>query len=169
MTERTRAILPVHIYGHAVDMDPLVALAEHHGLKVIEDCAQAHGALYRERTVGTIGHAGCFSFYPGKNLGAYGDAGGVVTDDDYLADRLRMLRNHGQTAGGHKFYYHHVGYNNRMDGIQGAVLNVKLPHLDFWNAARQDRAAHYTEVLSGIPHWPCRGRPIGRIMCIICM
>ena len=152
LTERTRAILPVHIYGHPVDMEPVMALARSHGLKVIEDCAQAHGARYRGQIVGTIGDAGCFSFYPGKNLGAYGDAGGVVTDDDDIADRLRMLRNHGQTMRGHKFYYHHIGYNNRMDGIQGAVLDVKLPHLDFWNAARQDRAARYTEKLADITH-----------------
>ena len=112
LTERTRAILPVHIYGHPVDMEPVMALARSHGLKVIEDCAQAHGARYRGQIVGTIGDAGCFSFYPGKNLGAYGDAGGVVTDDDDIADRLRMLRNHGQTMRGHKFYYHHIGYNN---------------------------------------------------------
>ena len=150
LTERTRAILPVHIYGHPVDMDPVMALARRYGLIVIEDCAQAHGATYRDRIVGTIGDAGCFSFYPGKNLGAYGDAGGVVTDNDDVAERLRTLRNHGQSVGGHKFYYHHVGYNNRMDGIQGAVLDVKLPHLDFWNAARQDRAARYTDRLSDI-------------------
>ena len=151
LTARTRAILPVHIYGHPVDMDPLMEIAERHDLRVIEDCAQAHGATYRDRLVGTIGDAGCFSFYPSKNLGAYGDAGGVVTDDDAIAERVRMLRNHGQTTGGHKFYYHHVGFNSRMDGIQGAVLNVKLPHLEFWNAARQDRAAHYTEKLSHFP------------------
>ena len=150
LTERTRAILPVHIYGHPVDMDPLMAIAEEHDLFVVEDTAQAHGARYKGRIVGSIGDAGCFSFYPGKNLGAYGDAGGIVTDDVELAGCLRMLRNHGQPPGG-KFYYHSIGYNNRMDGIQGAVLSVKLPHLDDWNNARRDHADRYREGLSDVP------------------
>jgi dTDP-4-amino-4,6-dideoxygalactose transaminase len=150
VTERTRAIIPVHIYGHPVDMDPLMEIADRHDLFVVEDAAQAHGAQYKGRQVGTIGDAGCFSFYPGKNLGAYGDAGGITTDNVELAAKLRMLRNHGQQPGG-KFYYHSVGYNNRMDGIQGAVLNVKLPHLQGWNDARRDHAEKYQEGLSGIP------------------
>ena len=150
VTERTRAIIPVHIYGHPVDMDPIMEIAARHDLLVIEDAAQAHGAVYKDKRVGTMGNAGCFSFYPGKNLGAYGDAGGIITDDAELAGELRMLRNHGQLPGG-KFYYHSVGYNNRMDGIQGAVLNVKLPHLEEWNASRRDHAASYGEGLSDVP------------------
>ena len=150
ITERTRAIIPVHIYGHPVDMDPLMEIAVRHDLFVVEDTAQAHGASYKGRLAGTIGDAGCFSFYPGKNLGAYGDAGGIVTDDPELAGKLRMLRNHGQLPGG-KFYYHSVGYNNRMDGIQGAVLNVKLPHLQEWNEARRAHAEAYREGLGGVP------------------
>lgn len=149
VTERTRAIIPVHIYGHPVDMDPLMAVAERYELFVVEDTAQAHGATYKGRLAGTFGDAGCFSFYPGKNLGAYGDAGGIITNDKALADRLRMLRNHGQQPGG-KFYYHSVGYNNRMDGIQGAVLNVKLPHLQSWNDARRDHADRYRAGLADI-------------------
>ena len=149
VTERTRAILPVHLYGHPVDMDPLLDVANRRDLYVVEDAAQAHGAVYRERLAGTIGDAGCFSFYPGKNLGAYGDAGGILTDDADLAGRLRQLRNHGQQAGV-KFYYHRVGYNNRMDAIQGAVLNVKLPHLQKWNEARQDHAEYYRRGLDDV-------------------
>ena len=149
VTERTRAIQPVHIYGHPVDMDPLMEIAERHDLLVVEDTAQAHGAVYKGRLVGTIGDAGCYSFYPGKNLGAYGDAGGIITDRPDLAEKLRMLRNHGQLPGG-KFYYHSVGYNNRMDGLQGAVLNVKLPYLQEWNDARRDHAERYLEGLSDL-------------------
>jgi len=151
VTERTQAIIPVHIYGHPVDMDPLMEIAERHDLLVVEDSAQAHGARYKDRLVGTIGNAGCFSFYPGKNLGAYGDAGGILTNDTDLAAQIRSLRNHGQLPGG-KFYYHSVGYNNRMDGIQGAVLNVKLPHLKAWNDARCDHAESYREGLADLPN-----------------
>lgn len=149
VTERTRAILPVHIYGHPVDMAPLMAIAERHDLFVVEDSAQAHGATYQGKMVGTIGTAGCFSFYPGKNLGAYGDAGGIVTNDAALAEKLRTLRNHGQLPGD-KFYYHRVGYNNRMDGIQGAVLNVKLPRLSGWNDDRRRHADRYRAGLAGL-------------------
>lgn len=146
---RTRAVIPVHIYGHPADMDPLLELAQQRGLAVIEDAAQAHGARYRGRMAGTLGLAGCFSFYPGKNLGAYGDAGGILTRDEGLAGRLRLLRNHGQDPGG-KFYYLEPGYNHRMDGFQGAVLQVKLPHLDQWNARRRQVAARYGEALRDI-------------------
>jgi dTDP-4-amino-4,6-dideoxygalactose transaminase len=150
ITARTRAIVPVHIYGHPADMDPLLELARRHRLVVVEDAAQAHGALYRGRRAGSIGLAGCFSFYPGKNLGAYGDAGGIVTDDEPLAERIRLLRNHGQDPR-QKFYYQELGYNHRLDGFQGAVLGVKLPHLDAWNERRRLLARRYGEALRGIP------------------
>lgn len=149
-SERTRAIIPVHIYGHPVDMDPLLALAAARGVAVIEDAAQAHGARYKGRLAGAMGQVGCFSFYPGKNLGAYGDAGGLVTQDDGIAQKLRLLRNHGQDPG-RKFYYLMPGYNHRMDGFQGAVLKVKLPHLDQWNERRRQIAARYAAVLGDVP------------------
>ena len=149
ITERTCAVVPVHIYGHPADMDPLLALAAARGLAVVEDAAQAHGARYRERLAGSMGRAGCFSFYPGKNLGAYGDAGGLITDDDELATRLRQLRNHGQDPG-RKFWYRELGCNHRMDGLQGAVLHTKLPHLDAWNRRRREVAARYQEGLKDV-------------------
>ena len=148
ITERTRAIIPVHIYGHPVDMEPLLALAQEHDLLVIEDAAQAHGARYKGRAAGTMGRAGCFSFYPGKNLGAYGEAGGITTDDGDLVETVRMLRDHGLRPGGKRFYYEAIGGNYRMDGFQGAVLNVKLPHLNAWNDLRRKHAAQYTRLLS---------------------
>ena len=150
LTDRTKAILPVHIYGHPADLDPLQALAQSRGAALIEDVAQAQGARYKDRVVGSIGLAGCFSFYPGKNLGAYGDAGGVTTSDAALAARIRSLRNHGQVAGGSKFTYGEVGYNHRMDGLQGAVLGVKLGHLAGWNARRREIAARYASGLAGV-------------------
>ena len=148
ITPRTRAIIPVHLYGQVADMDPLMALAEQHGLKVIEDAAQAHGALYRGRKAGALGHGGAFSFYPGKNLGALGDAGAITTDDDALAQTLRTLRNYGS----HKKYYNEVaGYNSRLDELQAAILSAKLPALDGQNAIRATIAAVYNEQLAGIP------------------
>src|SRR5262249_47790409 len=140
ITPRTRAILPVHLYGQPADLDPILEFAEPRGIAVIEDACQAHGALYRGLPVGTFGIASCFSFYPGKNLGAYGEAGAVATDDPAIAERVRRLRNHGERE-----RYHHVdiGFNARMEGIQGAVLSVKLRHLDEWNDARRARAADY--------------------------
>jgi dTDP-4-amino-4,6-dideoxygalactose transaminase len=146
ITPRTRAIIPVHLYGQAADLDPIRALANKHNLHVIEDAAQAHGAEYKGRRVGGLGTAGCFSFYPSKNLGAYGEAGGVVTNNEDLARRLRLLRQHGQTS---KYAHAMVAYNFRLEEIQAAVLNVKLPHLDKWNNGRRDRAARYNELLSG--------------------
>ncbi|MEQ8791125.1 MAG: DegT/DnrJ/EryC1/StrS family aminotransferase [Pirellulaceae bacterium] len=145
VTPRTKALLPVHLYGQAANLSALAAIAQRHNLKLIEDAAQAHGARYGGRRVGTIGDAGCFSFYPGKNLGALGEAGAVVTGDAATAERLRSLRDHAQ-AGRH----HHVeiGYNARMEGIQGAALDVKLKHLDRWNAARAAHAARYQEQLA---------------------
>ena len=147
ITARTRAIIPVHLYGQAADMDPLMALAREHGLKVIEDAAQAHGALYRGRRAGALGHAAAFSFYPGKNLGALGDGGAITTDDDALALRLRTLRNYGSQK---KYHNELAGFNSRLDELQAAVLSVKLPRLDQQNAARAAIAACYNEGLAGI-------------------
>jgi dTDP-4-amino-4,6-dideoxygalactose transaminase len=149
ITDRTRVILPVHIYGHPADLDPLRTLAHDHGAHLIEDAAQAQGARYKGDVVGSLGMAGCFSFYPGKNLGAYGDAGGITTSDADMATRIRSLRNHGQVAGGAKFTYGEMGYNHRMDGLQGAVLGVKLKHLERWNVRRREIAKRYDEGLTG--------------------
>jgi dTDP-4-amino-4,6-dideoxygalactose transaminase len=144
----TRALLPVHLYGQCADMDPLRELADRHGLLLVEDACQAHGATYRGRRAGSIGHAGCFSFYPTKNLGAYGDGGAVVTDDGELAARLRQLRTHGLTEG---YVHHGPAGNSRLDEVQAAILRVKLPHLDAWNAARRRLAGIYAERLQGVP------------------
>lgn len=149
ITERTRAIVPVHIYGHTADMDPLLEIAARRDLVVIEDAAQSQGARYRDHLAGSMGLAGCFSFYPGKNLGAYGDAGGVTTSDDAVAATVRGLRNHGQDSK-KKFWYNDLGYNHRMDGFQGAVLGVKLPHLDAWNSRRRAIADRYRTGLGGL-------------------
>jgi dTDP-4-amino-4,6-dideoxygalactose transaminase len=148
ITPRTKAILPVHLYGQACEMDALCAIAKEHNLVLIEDAAQAHGAMHQGRRIGSFGKAGCFSFYPGKNLGAFGEGGAVVTDDEALAQRVRRLRDHAQDG-----RHHHVelGYNTRMEGIQGAVLDVKLRHLDGWNAARQRHARRYHELLADVP------------------
>jgi dTDP-4-amino-4,6-dideoxygalactose transaminase len=148
ITPRTRALLPVHLYGQVVDMDPLLGLARKHGLRVVEDAAQAHGARYKGRRAGSMGDAGCFSFYPGKNLGAYGDGGAVVTGDGAAADWLRRARNHGRAT---KYEHDFVGRNSRMDGLQGAVLRVKLRHLDGWNRRRSDLAQAYRGHLAGAP------------------
>jgi dTDP-4-amino-4,6-dideoxygalactose transaminase len=145
ITDRTRAVIPVHLYGQPADLDPVFEIAERRGLVVIEDAAQAHGARYKGRRVGPLARAGCFSFYPGKNLGAYGEGGAVVTDDAGVARRLRMLRDHGSEQ---KYRHELVGYNSRLEGIQGAVLNVKLRHLDGWNALRRRHAARYRELLA---------------------
>jgi dTDP-4-amino-4,6-dideoxygalactose transaminase len=148
ITSHTRAIMPVHLYGQPADMAPIMEEARRRGLRVIEDACQAHGARYRSRRVGTFGDVGCFSFYPGKNLGGYGDGGAIATDDPALADKVRMLRNHGQKE---KYIHQVEGYCNRLDNLQAAVLNVKLPHLDTWNAQRRAHAALYTELLAGVP------------------
>jgi dTDP-4-amino-4,6-dideoxygalactose transaminase len=146
ITPRTKAIIPVHLFGQTADMDPILGIAQKHRLYVIEDACQAHGAEYKGRKAGSIGHAGCFSFYPGKNLGAYGEAGAVVTNDPELANRMRVLRDHGQPK---KYYHDVIGWNGRMDGIQGAVLSVKLRHLDRWNENRRNHAAAYGTLLEG--------------------
>jgi dTDP-4-amino-4,6-dideoxygalactose transaminase len=144
ITPRTKVIIPVHLYGRTADLDPIVDLAERHGLRTIEDAAQAHGARHGDRRLGTIGALGCFSFYPTKNLGAFGDAGGVVTDDPALADRVRMLRDHGGLdADQHDL----LAQNSRMDAMQAAVLSAKLPYLDEWNGRRRRHAARYTQRL----------------------
>lgn len=145
ITPRTVGIIPVHLYGQPADMDAVMALAQKHRLWVIEDCAQSHLARYRGRLVGTFGHAATFSFYPGKNLGAYGDAGGLVTNDDRLADWCATFARHGGKG-------EHImeGINSRMDGLQGAVLGVKLPHLQRWTEARRRVAARYDELLAGV-------------------
>ncbi len=148
ITERTRAIIPVHLYGQPADMDPIMRIANEHGLHVIEDCAQAHFAEYRGRRVGTFGTCGTFSFYPAKNLGAYGDAGAIITDDDRLAGRMRMYANHGSSADKHDHEFE--GINSRLDGLQAAVLGVKLPHVGEWNAARVRHAQRYRERLAGL-------------------
>jgi dTDP-4-amino-4,6-dideoxygalactose transaminase len=145
ITERTRAIIPVHLYGQAADLDAIFEIAARHNLDVIEDAAQAHGALYKGRRVGARGRANCFSFYPGKNLGAYGEGGAVVTDDAEVARRLRLLRDHGSEQ---KYRHEIIGYNFRLEGIQGAVLNVKLKYLDGWNDLRRAHAARYHELLA---------------------
>jgi dTDP-4-amino-4,6-dideoxygalactose transaminase len=153
LTPRSRAVIPVHLYGQAADLDPILKLASQHSLHVIEDAAQAHGAEYKKKRVGALGSSGCFSFYPSKNLGAYGEAGAIVTNDEELATRLRLLRDHGSTS---KYAHAIVGYNFRMEEIQAAVLNVKLRHLSAWNDARRARAARYNAVLSkanlSLPH-----------------
>jgi dTDP-4-amino-4,6-dideoxygalactose transaminase len=148
ITPRTKALMPVHLYGHPADLDPLLAICREHHLPLVEDAAQAHGAKYRGRVVGTFGCMSCFSFYPGKNLGAYGEGGALVTNDEAFAARARALREHGSTR---RYYHDEVGYNYRMEGIQGAVLGVKLKHLDAWTSARRRVAGRYHEHLAGIP------------------
>jgi dTDP-4-amino-4,6-dideoxygalactose transaminase len=148
ITPATRAILPVHLYGQPADMDPIMALARAHGLKVLEDAAQAHGARYHGRRAGALGDAAGFSFYPGKNLGALGDGGAVTTNDDQLADRVRVLRNYGSRS---KYHNEVQGFNSRLDEMQAAFLRAKLPLLDDWNRRRTDIAAQYRELLRDIP------------------
>jgi dTDP-4-amino-4,6-dideoxygalactose transaminase len=148
LTARTKAIIAVHLFGRPAEMDALLELANERGVDVIEDACQAHGARYRGRRVGALGRAGCFSFYPSKNLGALGDGGAVVTNDGELAERVRLLRDLGQAR---KYDHVVVGHNERLDTIQAAVLRVKLPHLDSWNEARRGHAAEYRARLSALP------------------
>jgi dTDP-4-amino-4,6-dideoxygalactose transaminase len=145
ITPRTRAILPIHLYGRPADMDPIREIAARHNLRVLEDAAQAHGARYRGRRVGGIGHAGAFSFYPTKNLGAYGEGGALTTDDDQIAKFVRAARSHGQTA---RYEHEFVGYCYRMQGFQAAVLRIKLRHLYAWTARRQEIARVYRRLLA---------------------
>ena len=144
ITPRTKAILPIHLYGQAADMDPIMEIANRHGLTVVEDAAQAHGAEYKGRRVGSIGHLGCFSFYPGKNLGAYGEGGAVTTNDDALAHRVRTLRD----WGAERRYHHDLkGFNYRLEGVQGAVLRVKMGYIEAWTEARRAAATRYDDAL----------------------
>lgn len=147
ITPRTKAIIPVHIFGQCADMDPILEIAGRHGIPVVEDAAQAHGAEYRDQKAGSMGAAGCFSFYPGKNLGAMGEGGAVVCNDPGLADKVRCLRDHGQTK---KYHHSFVGWNGRMDGLQAAVLRIKLRHLAENNERRRANAARYDKLLAGL-------------------
>jgi dTDP-4-amino-4,6-dideoxygalactose transaminase len=144
---KTKAVIPVHIYGQPADMDPILEIANKKKLVVIEDACQAHGALYKGKKAGSMGVAGCFSFYPGKNLGAYGEGGAVVTQSEAIANKIRMIRDHGQAK---KYYHDMEGYNGRLDAIQAGVLRIKLRRLASWNEARRRNAKHYNELLSPI-------------------
>jgi dTDP-4-amino-4,6-dideoxygalactose transaminase len=148
ITPRTRAITPVHLFGRPAEMDAINTIARRHGLFVLEDAAQAHGAGYHDQRTGNLGDAAAFSFYPGKNLGALGDGGAVTTDDDALADRLRGLRNYGSPR---KYHHPEIGFNSRLDELQAAFLRVKLPRLEAWNARRQAIAGQYDAALRGLP------------------
>jgi dTDP-4-amino-4,6-dideoxygalactose transaminase len=148
ITPRTKAILPVHLYGQPADLEPLLDIGKRHGIPVVEDAAQSHGAEYQGRKAGTLGQSGCFSFYPGKNLGAAGEAGAIVTNDDGLAARFRALRDHAQEK---RYHHNELGFNYRMDGLQGAVLGVKMKYLEGWTNARRAHAARYQELLAGLP------------------
>ncbi|HEX7589062.1 MAG TPA: DegT/DnrJ/EryC1/StrS family aminotransferase [Anaerolineae bacterium] len=167
ITPRTRAIIPVHLYGQPAEMDPLLDIARKHNLRVIEDAAQAHGAEYHGRPAGTLGDVACFSFYPGKNLGAYGDAGALVTNDAALAEHAHMLRDHGRSE---KYVHKLVGYGFRLDALQAAILGAKLPHLEGWNARRREIADYYTELLTNtdlvLPYVPPQIKPVYHIYCI---
>ena len=169
LTPRTRAIMPVHLYGQPADLDPITAVARRHGLKVIEDAAQAHGARYRGRRCGSLGDAAGFSFYPGKNLGAIGDGGAVTTDDDDLAGRLRMLRNYGSSR---KYVNEVAGFNSRLDELQAALLRVKLSRLDDWNGRRRAVAAAYLDALAGtgllLPTVPGWAEPVWHLFVVRC-
>lgn len=162
ITPRTKAILPVHLYGQSCDLGRLKQIADRHGLVLIEDAAQAHGAKYQGRPVGSFGRVSCFSFYPGKNLGAFGEAGAIVTNDSSIAARVRRLRDHAQDG---RHNHVEIGYNARMEGIQGAVLDAKLPHLDSWNAARRRHAERLSDLLSDVPglRLPTAPDPAGHV------
>jgi dTDP-4-amino-4,6-dideoxygalactose transaminase len=167
LTPRTKAIMPVHLYGQPADMDPIISIARQHGLQVIEDNAQAQGARYKGRRTGSLGHAAGNSFYPGKNLGAFGDAGAITTDDTELADRVRTLRNYGSKK---KYYNEFKGYNSRLDEIQAAFLRVKLKKLDEWNGRRSAVAQKYQEALHGsgmtLPFVPSWAEPVWHLYVI---
>lgn len=149
ITERTKAVVPVHLYGQPADMDKIIDIAKKHNLLVVEDCAQAHGARYKGKRVGTLGHIGCFSFYPGKNLGAYGDGGAIITNNKMLANKIRMYANHGRSE---KYDHEFEGINSRLDGIQAAILSVKLKYLEEWNFKRNTNARIYNEKLKDIEY-----------------
>jgi dTDP-4-amino-4,6-dideoxygalactose transaminase len=146
---RPKAVIPVHLFGQTADMDPILEIARKYGLAVIEDACQAHGAEYKGKKAGSLGDAGCFSFYPGKNLGAYGEAGAVVTHNSEMAGKMRVLRDHGQSK---KYHHDVIGWNDRMDGIQGAILSAKLKHLSVWNEARRRNSQLFNRLLKGTQH-----------------
>lgn len=153
LTPRTRCLIPVHLFGAVVDMGPVLELARSRGISVVEDACQAHGALYGDSRVGTLGDAGCFSFYPTKNLGGWGDGGAIVTDDEVLAERLRLLRSHGERP---RYRHRLIGETSRLDGLQAAVLRRKLQRLDDWNQSRRALALRLTEALAGAPVRVCQ-------------
>jgi dTDP-4-amino-4,6-dideoxygalactose transaminase len=169
ITPRTKAIIVAHLYGQPADMDAINALAQTHGVKVIEDAAQAHGARYKGRRVGSLGHAAGFSFYPGKNLGAFGDGGAVTTNDVHLAETIRALRNYGSR---HKYVHDLMGVNSRLDELQAALLRVKLQHLDTWNANRAHVAHTYLSEIGGndspvvLPHVPAWAEPVWHLFVV---
>lgn len=163
-----KAVIPVHLFGQMADMDPIMEIARKYELFVVEDACQAHGAEYKGKRAGSIGNAGCFSFYPSKNLGAYGEAGAVVTNDHNLVEKIRMLRDHGQAR---KYYHDVIGWNGRMDGFQGAVLSVKLKHITAWNDARRKNTKLYNELLADsdrivVPHEADYGKHVYHIYAI---
>lgn len=167
ITPRTKVIIPVHLYGQAADLDPLLVLARRHGLRILEDAAQAHGARYKGRAVGGLGDVAAWSFYPGKNLGAFGDAGAVTTNDPIIADRIRMLRNYGSRQ---RYVHEEIGYNSRLDPVQAAALRVKLDHLTEWNDRRVNIARRYSEafentglILPTVPEW---ADPVWHLYCV---
>ncbi|WP_337100773.1 DegT/DnrJ/EryC1/StrS family aminotransferase [Paenibacillus sp. YIM B09110] len=147
ITPKTKAIIPVHLFGHTLDMDRLMSISEKYGLVVVEDVAQAFGGMYKNKKVGTIGDFGCYSFFPSKNLGAYGDGGMLVTNDASFAEKAAMLRVHGSKK---KYYNEVVGFNSRLDEIQAAILRIKLPHIDEWNEGRRTAADRYAKLLEGV-------------------
>jgi dTDP-4-amino-4,6-dideoxygalactose transaminase len=155
ITKKTKAIIPVHLYGQPADMEPILEISKKHNLKVIEDCAQAHGATYKGKKIGSFGDISCFSFYPGKNLGAYGDAGAILTNDDELAVKIRKIANHGRID---KYNHEIEGFNSRLDGLQAAILNVKLRYLADWSQKRYNNAKLYNKYLKNteviLPHEP---------------
>ena len=168
ITPRTKAILPVHLYGQPADMNPIMEIATRHGLRVIEDAAQAHGARYKGQRVGGLGDAAAFSFYPSKNLGAFGDAGAVVTNDAMLADKVRLLRNYGSRV---KYHHEAKGFNSRLDELQAALLRVKLAKLDEWNARRRHIAHEYSRLLKGsdglvLPYVPDWAEPVWHLFVV---
>jgi len=167
ITPRTKVILPVHLYGQPADMDPILEIARSHGLRVLEDAAQAHGARYKGRRVGGLGDATAWSFYPAKNLGALGDGGAVTTNDDELAEKISLLRNYGSRQ---KYVHEVQGFNSRLDDIQAAVLRVKLEHLDEWNRRRQEIAALYLDAFAGtplvLPHVPAWAEPVWHLFVV---
>ena len=167
ITGKTKAVIPVHLYGQPADMDPILEIAEKKGIAVIEDAAQAHGAQYKGKKTGGLAKAACFSFYPGKNLGAYGEGGAVTTNDENIAQKVRMLRDHGSPK---KFYHEFIGNNCRLEGIQGAVLSVKLRHLDKWNDGRRKNADLYRKYLEGtgvgLPQEMPYARHVYHVFCV---